>query len=815
MRSLTVAILIPQLLSTYMRSRGGDIVEIFGLRIGRSTTVVKRGHPVFLTVFGINLPSGGYYLSTTDRCEDSDNADILVKAKVPLQTTTVYENAVSLTTSESIPFSQKHKTFQLCNKGSTSLNKVLLQLMEEDDDSYVPLWLILLVCAITLLISAYCSGANFAYMRMSINDVVLIMENGDEPHKTHARKIFKIRKQSNWLICTMATMNIVVNAIFTATLVILIKGVRYEQVLQYAIPTILIVVLAEILPQSICNRSGLMLAAKTRHITIFLFIICAPIAWPLSKVVDFLLGREAREIYSEEKLKALIKVQSKKMEEAAQGDILARIADFPKKTVQDMMTPMEDTFMVSSSERLDVKLLVSILEKGYTRIPVYEEKNRLNLSAVLNVKDLATMSVDHRSTVQQFMNTIDAARTQMRFVLATQRGEAVMQEMMKGDHHLCAVIRFSYGRYRVVGLITFEDVIEEVFGDIEDDSDKMWNNRRAGVHKDQQSLDWFRSAENEQPTGLGVNATLRLIQSIFDICPSLATLGYNVLRMKGLLSVEHLRHAEEDELIEPRYDRNGTITVSNKKTRTYRLDANRAEFKPYIWGKSLVSLIVKERLQVMHCLGENVILRSFTKHDKIRVITRASYFELSYAAILNGLLEPEDVGYEYNMMLATPPSETDEFGDKRATAHPRDLESTQSSASHAANVTPKKFKGELFNFALTPRRLRNQLLKLRPQTDYNVSGESTNESLEFPSLQTSQSSAIGIQPSVEKRPKQGPSKLNVGETKAGTGKKSAVKHMVGQALRLPRKASRSDGRSRDRKEPNKKSKQAQESTQQE
>ncbi|VDL72993.1 unnamed protein product [Nippostrongylus brasiliensis] len=122
--------------------------------------------------------------------------------------------------------------------------------MEEDDDSYVPLWLILLVCAITLLISAYCSGANFAYMRMSINDVVLIMENGDEPHKvgdfrawqdfrarpaladsecdlfkTHARKIFKIRKQSNWLICTMATMNIVVNAIFTATLVILIKGV--------------------------------------------------------------------------------------------------------------------------------------------------------------------------------------------------------------------------------------------------------------------------------------------------------------------------------------------------------------------------------------------------------------------------------------------------------------------------------------------------------------------------------------------------------------------------------------------------------------
>ncbi|EPB67849.1 hypothetical protein ANCCEY_13063 [Ancylostoma ceylanicum] len=131
--------------------------------------------------------------------------------------------------------------------------------------------------------------------------------------------------------------------------------------------------------KSVCNRSGLKLAAKTRHVTLLLFIVCAPIAWPLSKV---------REIYSEEKLKTLIKVQSKKMEEAAQGDILARIADFPKKTVQDMMTPMEDAFVLSGSETLDLKLLVTILEKGYTRIPVFEEKNKSNISTVLNVKEV-------------------------------------------------------------------------------------------------------------------------------------------------------------------------------------------------------------------------------------------------------------------------------------------------------------------------------------------------------------------------------------------------------------------------------------------
>lgn len=47
--------------------------------------------------------------------------------------------------------------------------------------------------------------------------------------------------------------------------------------------------------QSVCNRSGLKLAAKTRHITLLLFIVCAPVAWPLSKVVDYVLGREVRQ----------------------------------------------------------------------------------------------------------------------------------------------------------------------------------------------------------------------------------------------------------------------------------------------------------------------------------------------------------------------------------------------------------------------------------------------------------------------------------------------------------------------------------------
>ncbi|XGW09265.1 hypothetical protein V3C99_011513 [Haemonchus contortus] len=722
--------LVVKIFTALIQLYGGNSLDIFGLRTKKDTTEITKDTKVYFIVFGTGLPRDGYFLSSTDRCEDWDSKYILTKEGISLKTNEVYKNAVRLEAPEGVPFSVKFSTFHLCHKSAISLNKVLLQVRDKgQNDLFLPVWVIVLICIATLVISSYCSGANFAYMRMSINDMALLSETGEEPHKTHARKIIKYRKQSNWLICTMALANILVNTIFTNGIAALVEPHKYGEILKYVVPTVFIVLLGEMLPQSVCNRFGLVLAAKTRHVTLILFVICAPIAWPLSKLIDFFLGREVREIYSEEKLKALIKVQAKKMEEAAQ-DILARIADFPKKTVEDMMTPMEDTFAVSGNDKLDVKLLVTILEKGFTRIPVHEEKNRLHLTSVLNVKDLATMTIDHKSTVNEFMSKIDDSRKQLRFVLAAQKGEAVMQEMMKGDHHLCAVMKFCYGRYRIVGLITFEDVLEEVFGDIEDDSDKMWNNRRAGVHKDQQTLDWFRSSEREQLNGLGVNATLRLIQSVFDRCPLLVTLGYDVLRMKGLLSEENLRHAEENEVITPRSNRkiliffDGTITVENGQTLMYRMEPNRSDFRPYIWGKWLVKRIFKERLQLLSCLKKPPACKSQPRPPLITAVTRAAYFEISDLNIIEGLRNPDDVGYDNNVVLAKTPSNEMVKGDVKAvlqlSKEQFELDSTQMSSDNGRRKphnTPRGSNDKLLHRSLTPERLRAVLKNLKSTAD--------------------------------------------------------------------------------------------------
>ncbi|KAK6736863.1 hypothetical protein RB195_019512 [Necator americanus] len=588
---------------------GNDKVEIFGVRVNKEPAEVIRNTEVFFTVFGTNLPSDSYFLSTTDRCE------------------------------------------------------------------------------------------------------------------THARKIFKYRKQSNWLICTMAVTNILVNTIFTIAVSWLLEEHKYGSVLKYIVPTIMIVLLAEILPQSVCNRSGLKLAAKTRHITLILFVVCAPVAWPLSKIIDWVLGREVREIFSEEKLKTLIKVQSKKMEVAAQGDILARIADFPKKTVQEMMTPMEDAFVLSDCNKLDLKLLVAILEKGYTRIPVYADKKKSNISAVLNVKDLATMTIDQNWTVRDVISRVDPVRSQMRFVLASQKGESVMQEMMKGEHHLCGVIRFAYTRYKVIGIITFEDVIEEVFGDIEDDSDKMWNSRRAGIHKDQQTLEWFRQTETERGNGLNVNAMLKLIQTIFAACPQFATLGYDILRMKELLNIQKLRFSEENEVVQSNERRvliffSGSISVHTRKKTIYRLDPSRADFRPYIFGTWLVRRLLKERLYSLSCLGEPLERRTRPNSAEVLCFTRVGYYEVSLPDILNGLRDGDTVGYDYTKQIKTARAEGNEdyltHGGKPRRQH-TDAESTQVSFStHTTpNLSEERDHDPLYSKHVMPSVLRANLENLQ------------------------------------------------------------------------------------------------------
>lgn len=266
----------------------------------------------------------------------------------------------------------------------------------------LPLWLQIVMIAALLVLSGLFSGLNLGLMSLDPTELIIVQNSGSEAEKKFAKSISPVRKRGNFLLCTLLLGNVLVNS----TVTILLDTVGGGVVAVVA-STVCIVIFGEIVPQAICSRHGLAVGAKTMWITKIFMVLTFPIAFPLSKLLDVILGDELGQVYSREKLAELIKLGADKQDiKRDELNIIAGALQLTKKSALDVMTTIEDVYMVEYSATLDFETMTAILHTGYTRVPVYEE-NRLNIVALLNVKDLAFVDPDDKiplKTVCKFYN---------------------------------------------------------------------------------------------------------------------------------------------------------------------------------------------------------------------------------------------------------------------------------------------------------------------------------------------------------------------------------------------------------------------------
>ena len=132
---------------------------------------------------------------------------------------------------------------------------------------------------------------------------ILATAGDSEKERCNAKVLIPVREKGNWLLCTLLIANTIANT-FLPILIASFTGGIYG----FIGSTILILVLAEIAPQAICSRYGLVLAARMIYVIYFFMALLAPVAWPLSWVLDKILGREVGTIYSRAELKHLITI---------------------------------------------------------------------------------------------------------------------------------------------------------------------------------------------------------------------------------------------------------------------------------------------------------------------------------------------------------------------------------------------------------------------------------------------------------------------------------------------------------------------------
>lgn len=328
-----------------------------------------------------------------------------------------------------------------------------------------------------LFLSAVSSGLNLGLMSLDMNELAVISSCGDPRERSYARTIAPLRKRGNYLLCSLLLGNVMVNSTLTVILEEMTSGL-----VAVIGSTLAIVILGEIVPQAFCARRGLAIGAKTIYLTYAFMIITFPLSFPIACLLDCVLGEEKGNVYDRERLMEFIRITGNHTQlEADEVAIISGALKLKKIKVDQIMTKIEDVFMLPIECMLDRKTIRSIIEKGYSRIPIYELGDRKQIVALILAKDLALLDPDDQMPLA---NMLKYCKHPLVFIDDTATLDVALNEFKTGKSHM-AIVRELYDdgemdkRYEAIGVVTLEDVIEEVLQtEINDETDTLSDNRR-------------------------------------------------------------------------------------------------------------------------------------------------------------------------------------------------------------------------------------------------------------------------------------------------------------------------------------------------
>ncbi|XP_072335697.1 metal transporter CNNM2-like isoform X5 [Scyliorhinus torazame] len=377
--------------------------------------------------------------------------------------------------------------------------KDTMVLVVEERKSMMPFWLQVIFISVLLCLSGMFSGLNLGLMALDPMELRIVQNCGTEKEKNYAKRIEPVRRQGNYLLCSLLLGNVLVNT----TLTILLDDIAGSGVVAVAVSTLGIVIFGEIVPQAICSRHGLAVGANTIVLTKFFMLLTCPASYPVSRLLDVILGQEIGTVYNREKLLEMLRVTDPYNDLVKEElNIIQGALELRTKTVEDVMTPLRDCFMITSDATLDFNTMSEIMESGYTRIPVCEGE-RSNIVDLLFVKDLAFVDPDDCTplkTITKFYNH------PLHFVFNDTKLDAMLEEFKKGKSHLAIVQRVNNEGegdpfYEVLGIVTLEDVIEEIIkSEILDETDLYTDNRtkKKITHRERkQDFSAFKPTDNE------------------------------------------------------------------------------------------------------------------------------------------------------------------------------------------------------------------------------------------------------------------------------------------------------------------------------
>ncbi|MFC0470897.1 hemolysin family protein [Halalkalibacter kiskunsagensis] len=338
--------------------------------------------------------------------------------------------------------------------------------MDDVPSSLIALFIVLLG------LSAFFSSAETAFS--SVNKIRL--RNYEEEGRRGAKKAVDIAENFDKTLSTLLVGNNLVNiaaATLSSQIAIQLFGPSLGVFISTFVVTILVLIFGEIIPKSLAKEYAEIYAIKTSGILFLLIQVLNPVTWvflQVKKTVSlFVRNKENTPSVTEEEIKMLIQISE---DEGVIGknekEMVQRSLEFDDIIVHEILKPRPDMIAVEVNQAVS-EIKDVFLKEHFSRIPVYEG-NIDNVIGILSERDFLTayikdgMNLDVKSLIRSPL-----------FVVESMKISSLLPELQKQKVHMAIVIDEFGG---TSGLITLEDLLEEIVGEIWDEHDVRVNQVR-------------------------------------------------------------------------------------------------------------------------------------------------------------------------------------------------------------------------------------------------------------------------------------------------------------------------------------------------
>ncbi len=330
--------------------------------------------------------------------------------------------------------------------------------------------LLILLFLVLFLLSAFFSGTELALMSLPVHKIdTLIKQN-----KFWSKSLKKIKENNDRLLITILIWNNLVNT-FTAALATSLSitiarswwlWLNESTAIWIStwVVTFLLLLFWEIIPKSIATKNAAAISLAVAPIYKILMLILYPVISFMEILIKLFSGKQKVEQITEEEIESFIDMWKNSWGlEEHEHEKIKSILEFDETTVEEIMTPRVKIEAIS--DEITVKEAMDFfLSHTHSRIPVYHE-----------TIDKIDYFLTSRDLIKEFYNwNLDKkiSETQLKEVLKVPLNQSIakLMETFQKAHKIMAIIIDEYGW--VSGLITMEDIIEEVFWEIRDETDK-------------------------------------------------------------------------------------------------------------------------------------------------------------------------------------------------------------------------------------------------------------------------------------------------------------------------------------------------------